>query len=245
MSVIVVRLLLLLMVSIAPITAGIVLIIKAVSLRKKMDIVDLSSDNNTSMYCGKCGEKLNVGAAFCKKCGTKVEPVNNVGYQTNSKVVSNGKGMLITGIILCSVGALMFIIFLLSAALNDVRSNNNTYSDNSYNSEDYSSSSSSSSSYSSGKSSKSSFSIEGKWKNVGSTGFGQAQPGAIVKFDGTNCNLYSPADTYAFYKSGDSYVLDITSVMGGDSMSSKVNVIDSNNIEIKRGSTLLTFKRMT
>ena len=39
------------------------------------------------------------------------------------------------------------------------------------------------------------FSIEGKWKSVGESGFGQAQPGAIVAFDGTNCNFFSPKDT--------------------------------------------------
>ena len=75
------------------------------------------------------------------------------------------------------------------------------------------------------------FSIEGKWKSVGSYGFGQAQPGAIVVFDGNNCNFYSPNDTYAFYKEDDRYVLDITSVLG-ESLSQTVNIIDDDNIEI-------------
>ena len=47
--------------------------------------------------------------------------------------------------------------------------------------------------------------IEGKWKSTGSYGFGQAQPGAIVAFDGINCNFFSPQDTYAFYPDGDWY----------------------------------------
>ena len=34
------------------------------------------------------------------------------------------------------------------------------------------------------------FYIEGKWKSVGSYGFGQAQPGSIVIFNGTNCNFF-------------------------------------------------------
>lgn len=76
-----------------------------------------------------------------------------------------------------------------------------------------------------------SYDITGKWKSVGDSGFGQAQPGAIVVFDGNNCNFYSPKDTYAFYKEGDRYILDITSVLG-ENLSQTVNIIDDNNIEI-------------
>lgn len=76
-----------------------------------------------------------------------------------------------------------------------------------------------------------SYDITGKWKSVGDSGFGQAQPGAIVVFDGNNCNFYSPKDTYAFYKEDDRYILDITSVLG-ESLSQTVNIIDNDNIEI-------------
>lgn len=76
-----------------------------------------------------------------------------------------------------------------------------------------------------------SYDITGKWKSIGDSGFGQAQPGAIVVFDGNNCNFYSPNDTYAFYKEDDKYVLDITSVLG-ESLSQTVNIIDDDNIEI-------------
>lgn len=75
------------------------------------------------------------------------------------------------------------------------------------------------------------FSIAGKWKNVGENTFGQASKGAIIIFDGTNCNYYSPRDTYAFYQQGDSYVLDCTSLLG-ETLSFKVNIVDENNIEI-------------
>lgn len=76
-----------------------------------------------------------------------------------------------------------------------------------------------------------SYDITGKWKNVGDSGFGQAQPGSIVIFDGNRCNYYNPNDTYAFYKEDDRYVLDITSVLG-KSLSQTVNIIDDDNIEI-------------
>lgn len=76
-----------------------------------------------------------------------------------------------------------------------------------------------------------SYDITGKWKSIGDNGFGQAQPGAIVIFDGNRCNFYSPNDTYAFYKEDDRYVLDITSVLG-ESLSQTVNIIDDDNIEI-------------
>lgn len=78
----------------------------------------------------------------------------------------------------------------------------------------------------------SSFSIEGKWKSVGSYGFGQAQSGAIVVFDGTNCNFFSPKDTYAFSKDGDNYKLECTSFMSTDTLTFTVKTVDEDNIDI-------------
>lgn len=76
-----------------------------------------------------------------------------------------------------------------------------------------------------------SYDLTGKWKSIGESGFGQAQPGAIVIFDGSRCNFYSPSDTYAFYYDGDKYVLDVTSPLG-ESLSWTVNIIDDNNIKV-------------
>lgn len=75
------------------------------------------------------------------------------------------------------------------------------------------------------------YDIIGKWKSVGDSGFGQAQPGAIVVFDGNRCNFYSPSDTYAFYFDGDKYVLDLTTPLG-ESLERTVNIIDDDNIKI-------------
>ena len=87
------------------------------------------------------------------------------------------------------------------------------------------------------------FSIEGKWKNVGETTWGQAQTGAIIVFDGKNCNYFSPNDTYAFYKDGDNYKLDCTSPLG-DTISSTVKIVDDNNIDIYSGSTVIELTRV-
>ena len=76
------------------------------------------------------------------------------------------------------------------------------------------------------------FSIEGKWKNVGEDTFGQVQQGSIVVFDGENCNVYSPQDTYAFYKEGSDYTLDCTSMLFSDTVTFTVKVIDNDNIEM-------------
>lgn len=76
-----------------------------------------------------------------------------------------------------------------------------------------------------------SYDITGKWKSVGESGFGQAQPGAIIIFDSDNCNFYSPNDTYAFYLDDSNYVLDITSPLG-ENLSFTVNIIDNNNIDV-------------
>ena len=86
------------------------------------------------------------------------------------------------------------------------------------------------------------FSIVGTWKNTGSSGFGQAQPGAIVVFDGSNCNFFSPRDTYAFYIDGGSYRLDTTSFLFAETLCFTVKIVDWDQIEINTGSdpTILT-----
>ena len=91
----------------------------------------------------------------------------------------------------------------------------------------------------------SSFEIAGKWKNTGSDGFGQAQPGAIIAFDGTNCNFYSPSDTYAFYKDGNHYVLDITSLLFEENLSLIVNVKDKNHLEISGENWIVEMTRLS
>ena len=78
-------------------------------------------------------------------------------------------------------------------------------------------------------------SIVGKWKSIGEYGFGQAQPGAIVAFDGTNCNFFSPMDTYAFYQSGSDYILECTSFMSTDTVTFTVKVIDEDHIDVMQG----------
>ena len=89
-----------------------------------------------------------------------------------------------------------------------------------------------------------SFDIAGKWKNTGSDGFGQAQPGSIVVFDGTNCNFYSPSDTYAFYKDGNHYTLDVTSFLFSDNLSLTVNVKDKDHVEITNGNWIVEMTRV-
>ena len=72
-----------------------------------------------------------------------------------------------------------------------------------------------------------SFAIEGKWRNVGSDTYGQVQSGSIVVFDGENCNMVSPYDTYALTKSGNGYRLDCTTLLFSQTLSFDVRVIDN------------------
>ncbi|MDR1588906.1 MAG: hypothetical protein LBS51_01795 [Oscillospiraceae bacterium] len=88
------------------------------------------------------------------------------------------------------------------------------------------------------------FVIEGKWKSVGEYGFGQAQPGAIVVFDGVNCNFYSPRDTYAFYENDGKYQLDVTSFMFAENLSFTIKIVDEDQIEIYGGSDTTFLKRV-
>lgn len=87
------------------------------------------------------------------------------------------------------------------------------------------------------------FAIEGKWKNVGDYTLGQAQEGAIIAFDGTKCNLYSPSDTYAFYKNGDRYTLECSSLNFGETLTFDVEVIDADHINLHRGNHVLELQR--
>ncbi len=76
------------------------------------------------------------------------------------------------------------------------------------------------------------FSIVGTWKSVGAYGFGQAQPGATVTFDGTHCNFYSPDDTYEFYQLNGRWLLQTKNVLWGDVLSFDVEVLDNDHINV-------------
>ena len=83
------------------------------------------------------------------------------------------------------------------------------------------------------------FKIEGSWKQVGDNTWGQAQSGAIVNFTSNGqANLFSPVDSYAFYKDGSDYRLDVTGLLGGTS-SFIVHVINNNEIELWQGSEVM------
>lgn len=88
------------------------------------------------------------------------------------------------------------------------------------------------------------FSIEGKWKNTGTNGYGMAQPGAIIVFDGEHCNFYSPSDTYAFYKDKDGYHFDLTGFLFGESKNFSVTVVNDDNIEIHSGAEIIELTRV-
>ena len=95
----------------------------------------------------------------------------------------------------------------------------------------------------SGSSSTEEFSIVGKWKSVGDEGVGQAQPGAIIVFTENECNLYSPRDTYALYKEGNTLRLDATGLLGG-TLQCQVVVVDNDHIELHTGSTVTYLQRV-
>lgn len=88
------------------------------------------------------------------------------------------------------------------------------------------------------------FAIEGKWKSIGTYGFGQAQPGAIVIFDGTHCNFYSPSDTYALYQEDGVWRLDCTDFLFAITVSFTVEIVDNDNIHIYYGTDVTELKRV-
>lgn len=84
------------------------------------------------------------------------------------------------------------------------------------------------------------FSIVGSWKSVGDSGFGQAQPGATVTFDGKHCNFYSPYDTYHFYQEDGQWNLSCKNVLWQDVVDFTVEIIDNDNINIYYSSSNVT-----
>lgn len=87
------------------------------------------------------------------------------------------------------------------------------------------------------------FSIEGSWKNTGDTEMGQMYEGAIISFDGSHCNVYSPYDTYGFSKDNDGYHLDVTGALSGN-ISFDVDVKDNDHIELKTSSKTIELTRV-
>ena len=87
------------------------------------------------------------------------------------------------------------------------------------------------------------FDIKGKWKSVGTYGFGQAQPGTMVMFDGVHCNFYSPWDTYTFVKNGSRYLLSCQNVLWQDILEFDVEVIDNDHVKIYFGQKVTELTR--
>jgi len=89
----------------------------------------------------------------------------------------------------------------------------------------------------------SSFDIRGNWQ-VTSGQWGQATPGTVIVFNGSQCNLYSPKDTYGISKtSNNNYRLSVTGLLGGN-FSFDVTVVDKNHIKLVNGSTSIEMKRL-
>ena len=183
------------------------------------------------MYCNKCGTRIPDDSRFCPKCGNGVAPISthlnslniagkdvrdeenysNVALKESSDA-SKGVGAKI----LITVGAVILLIIILSMAIAGTTSNKSSTASKEQN-----------------------FTIEGKWKSVGDHGIGMAQPGAIVTFDGQNCNVISPMDTYAFEQNGNSFRLYVSGVMGGN-VSFDVVVENYNDITLDPGTGNVT-----
>ena len=70
------------------------------------------------MFCSKCGQKIESGAAFCSKCGASIESTNQqaVIYYT-PKVPGNG--LSIAGMVLGIIGLAFAFLYLISFASSD------------------------------------------------------------------------------------------------------------------------------
>ena len=88
------------------------------------------------------------------------------------------------------------------------------------------------------------FSLVGTWQSVGDTGFGQAQPGAIIRFDEDTCNFYSPNDSYVLYQRDGQVYLECTSYIFAETLTFPVDASDPNLVRITYGGTVTTLQRV-
>lgn len=170
------------------------------------------------MYCMKCGKQIEDTADFCKYCGAALKQKNQSEQSLSgihANMVSNrSSGSHQSNAVVFVIVGLLVCLF--GAAIYQTLN------------------------FAGGRN----FAIEGSWKSVGDYGFGQAQPGAVVIFDGTNCNFFSPNDTYAFYQENGEWRLDCTSMLFSDTMSFQVEIEDNNNIDIYSDSYVTKLKRI-
>lgn len=70
-------------------------------------------------YCGNCGNKIQIGEAFCSKCGLRINQQNVSNNMSNSQKNSH-YGLKITSLVLgiiAIVGSLIFNIFIIPLAI--------------------------------------------------------------------------------------------------------------------------------
>ena len=172
------------------------------------------------MFCGNCGNKIPEDSLFCPFCGSRtINNADRTGGGAPMQTDHPAAGQASKGVSLpwplIAAGILIFIIIGVLAwtdigpYIPEVEDGQSMLFED--------------------------FRIEGKWKNVGEYTFGQVGEGAIVVFDGEHCNVYSPADTYAFYEEDGTYRLDCTSALFSETLSFTVDVYDNDTIEINTG----------
>ena len=88
------------------------------------------------------------------------------------------------------------------------------------------------------------FSIVGSWKSIGSYGFGQAQPGSTVTFDGNHCNFYSPYDTYSFYYQDGQWHLDCKNFLFGDVTEFTVQIVNNDYLKVDFDGSITELQRV-
>ena len=74
--------------------------------------------------------------------------------------------------------------------------------------------------------------------------FGQAQPGAIIRFDADTCNFYSPNDSYVLYESEGQVYLECTSYIFAETLTFRVDASDPDLVLITYGGTVTTLQRV-
>lgn len=218
------------------------------------------------MICPNCGKEIPDNMKFCRYCGGTVnnhtpEPaLSNFARQKPSSERSTQK------ILIVSAAAIFFVIIVICAFFAGKKSNKADVEETYYSESNYAEASQAvtqSTAYQTAETTAAAqttqkettgsdkeyitaddFRIEGKWKNTGEDTWGQVQKNAIVTFNGTNCNFFSPYDTYAFYKNGSDYQLDTTSFMSTDTVSFTVKIIDENHIDAYTGSSIIELTRV-
>lgn len=176
------------------------------------------------MFCEQCGKQLREGAAFCNRCGAQVQNQSSRAVKM-TRVVTNPE--------------------VLSGASHDVKMDSK---DSGFQRKQHAEPQVDNRPLINLAvlliicvvgflvwNSMFRFSIEGKWKRIDESAYGPIKQNEIIVFNNSRCNIYGPADVYAFYKDDGEWKLSVEETITGYSRTYNVLIRKNDMIVLSDG----------